>query len=104
MELLVGILGAGVGSGIMAIIQTWLQHKWKNEDNYNQQIEAITIALKEMMVDRIKQLASTYINAGEISIEDKENLIKMHTAYEGLGGNGRLDPVMNEVGKIRVIA
>lgn len=32
MELLIGVLGAGIGSGIMAILQASLQRKWKKAD------------------------------------------------------------------------
>lgn len=32
MELLIGLLGAGIGSGIMAILQAALQRKWKKAD------------------------------------------------------------------------
>lgn len=32
MELLIGVLGAGIGSGIMAILLAILQRKWKKAD------------------------------------------------------------------------
>lgn len=32
MDLLIGVLGAGIGSGIMAIILAVLQRKWKKND------------------------------------------------------------------------
>jgi hypothetical protein len=32
MELLIGVLGAGIGSGIMAILHAALQRKWKKAD------------------------------------------------------------------------
>ena len=32
MELLIGVLGAGIGSGIMAIFLAALQRKWKKDD------------------------------------------------------------------------
>lgn len=32
MDLLIGVLGAGIGSGIMAIILARLQRKWKKDD------------------------------------------------------------------------
>ena len=32
MELLIGVLGAGIGSGIMAILLAALQRKWKKDD------------------------------------------------------------------------
>lgn len=32
MELLIGVLGAGIGSGVMAILLAALQRKWKKDD------------------------------------------------------------------------
>ena len=32
MEFVIGILGAGIGAGLMSIIQAALQRKWKKED------------------------------------------------------------------------
>lgn len=35
MELVIGVLGAGIGSGIMAILHAALQRKWKKADQQN---------------------------------------------------------------------
>ena len=32
MEFIIGILGAGIGSGIMAIVLAMLQRRWANSD------------------------------------------------------------------------
>lgn len=41
MDLLIGVLGAGVGSGVMAILLAVLQRKWKKEDQTDDQQSAI---------------------------------------------------------------
>ena len=105
MEFAIGILGAGVGAGMMSIIQAALQRKWKKEDAEKVDpalIKALVEAQKVTMVDRIRYLGAKYIHAGEISLEEKETLHDMHKAYKALGGNGHLDTVMEETDKLPV--
>ena len=103
MEILIGILGAGIGSGFMAILQAWLQRKWRKEDKHDERIDTLMFALRVLMIDKVKNLGKHYIDVGEISLEDKENLKEMHRAYKGLNGNGHLDTVMGEVDKLKVV-
>lgn len=103
MEILIGILGAGIGSGAMAIFQAWLQRKWRKEDSKDERIDALVSAQRVLMIDRVKHLGKHYIDMGEINLEDKENLQEMYRAYKGLNGNGHLDTVMREVDKLKVV-
>ena len=103
---MIGILGAGIGAGIMSILQAALQRKWKKEDAEKVDvalIRALVAAQKVTMIDRIRYLGGKYIQTGEISLEEKETLHEMHAAYRALGGNGHLDTVMEEVDKLRVV-
>lgn len=103
MDLVIGILGAGIGSGIMAILLAWFQRKWKKEDASSDQLVALVTAQKVLMVDRVRHLGRTYIDAGHITLEDKENLQDMYKAYKALGGNGHLETVYNEVCHLPVV-
>lgn len=103
MELLIGILGAGIGSGIMAIILACLQHKWKKADCHDERMTALITAQKVLMIDRVRHLGKEYIQNGEISLEDKENINDMYHAYKGLGGNGHLETVMREIQDLKVV-
>lgn len=47
--------------------------------------------------DRIKYLGRCYIQDGEIRLDDREDLLKMHEAYHKLGGNGNLNVLMDDV-------
>ena len=97
MELWVTILLAVLGSsGLSAIIVAVLQHHWSKDD-------AVTTALKVIIIDRVRFLGRCYIKDGEIHLDDKENLREMYKAYKGLGGNGDLDIVMNEVDKLKIV-
>lgn len=99
-ELVVGVLGAGIGAGIMGIIQAWLVRKWAKEDKHDSKLDAVVTAQKLIMMDRVRYLGKKYISEQEISLEDKETLTEMHKAYKALGGNGHLDTVMEEVERL----
>ena len=103
MEFVIGILGAGIGSGIMAIILAALQRKWSKDDKEDARIDALVNAQKVMMIDRVKWLGNQYIRAREITISDKDTLMDMYKAYKALGGNGHLDVIMHEIDKLTVV-
>ena len=104
MQFLEIILSSGVGAGIMAIVLAWFQRKWKKEDTEDSRIAAIVAAQKVLMDDRVHCLAKQYIEAGEITLEDKERLKEMYKTYKALGGNGHLETAVAEVDKLRVIS
>lgn len=126
MNFLLAVLSAGIGSGLMAIVLAWLQRKWKKADRKEEKEEeqeeatiaelkdeikrlavkvdnsakanaAVVTAQKIIMVERIRYLGMCYISSGNIDLDDKEQMRKMHKAYKALGGNGDLDTVMDEV-------
>lgn len=99
----IGILGAGIGSGIMAIILAAMQRKWNKADKKDARIDALVTAQKVMMIDRVRHLGGAYIADGKVSLDDKDNLHDMHNAYKALGGNGHLDTVMAEVDRLPVV-
>jgi hypothetical protein len=103
MEILIAALTGGLASGVMTIIHSCLQRKWKKEDSKDERIDALVFAQRVTMIDRVKHLGKHYIDDGEISLEDKENFQEMYRAYKGLNGNGHLDTVMREVDKLKVV-
>lgn len=103
ITIIVAVLTGGIGSGIMSIILAVLQRKWNKNDGQDQKLNALVDAQKLLMLDRVKHLGKRYIERGEISFEDKENVIEMHNAYKRLGGNGHLDMVMSEIEKLKVV-
>ena len=103
VTIIVAILSGGVGSGIVSIILAFLQRKWAKEDKNDKRIDALVDAQKVLMIDRVKHLGKHYLEIGEISFDDKENVLEMYKAYKALGGNGHLDTIMNEVDKLKVV-
>lgn len=101
--ILVALIGAVSGSAVGAIVVACLQRKWAKQDKHDERVDALVIANKVLMVDRVRCLGKHYIADGEIHLEDKENLIEMYNAYKKLGGNGHLETVMYEVKSLKVI-
>ena len=103
MEYLIGLLGAGIGSGVMGIITLCLQRHWAKKDSRDGRLDALVAANKLLMIDRVKHLAKRYIKAGKIPLEEKEHIHEMHAAYKALGGNGHLDTTMAEIDRLQVV-
>lgn len=56
MELLIGVLGAGIGSGIMALLHAALQRKWKKDDQQDVILDKLDTITARM--DRMEAAAS----------------------------------------------
>lgn len=86
-------------SGLTAIVLAILQRRWSCQDKQ----DALVAGLKVLTVDRVRYLGRCYILDGKISLEDRENLEEMYTAYKSLGGNGHLETIMSEVRRLPVM-
>lgn len=93
ITILVAVLGS---SGLSSLIIALLQHHW-NKNN------AVTTALKVLLIDRVRYLGRCYLKDNEIHLDDKETLTEMFKAYQGLGGNGDLDIIMSEINKLQIV-
>ena len=99
LTIVLAVLGS---SGLSAVIVACLQHHWSKKDKADARIDALVAAQQVMMIDRVRHLGRAYIDAGAISLSDKENIIAMYNAYKELGGNGHLETVMSEVDHLEV--
>ena len=119
LELLSGAAGAALVAGIFGLITWLLNRKADKEDKaqsqsvancaargeqieqLNTKVSALIVADRTILYDRIKHLAKTYIKRGWISVEEYEDLKRMHKVYhDELNGNGFLDALMAEVAKL----
>lgn len=65
--------------------------------------DAQSEALKYIMYDRILYLGKKYIEKGSITFDERRILNNMHNSYHnGLGGNGDLNSLMNEVNELHL--
>ena len=118
MDLLKSAFGAGIVAGLFGIWQWRLNRKAQKEDKavamnaancaargeeikaLQNNVNALIVADRTILYDRIKHLAKSYIKRGWISVEEYEDLKRMHKVYhDDLGGNGFLDSIMAEVDK-----
>ena len=122
MEVILAILGGGVGTalvgGIFTLIQWRLNRKAAQEDQIQEVSAQELRELKRLvgvsveadriiMYDRIKHLGKSYIARGYITVEELEDIDLMHGVYhdkEKLGGNGFLDALMKTVHALEVRA
>ena len=116
-----GATGAALVSGVFSLIQWRLNRKAKQEDTQQERSNAVCaarglelqkiqdqmkvalLADRTILYDRIKHLAKSYIKRKWVSVEEYEDLKRMHKVYhDDLGGNGFLDEIMKEVSKLEI--
>ena len=121
IDLLKSAFGAGIVAGLFGLIQWRLNRKAHKEDKVaerkvtscaqrgqeihalQQTVNALIVADRTILYDRIKHLAKEHIRNGFISVEDYEDLKRMHHVYHDknlLNGNGFLDALMFEVDRL----
>ncbi len=100
-----GLLGGSVVAAIVnqigESIRQRRKHKYDTEDTESKDLKEIKTGLKWVMYDRIRHLGQAYLQDGSIDIDDRRILHEMHKSYhDGLGGNGDLDLLMQQVDKL----
>lgn len=122
MELLKSLLGGAGGaafvSGLYGLLQWFLSRKAQKEDQsanalnakckknetelseIRNMVEVTILAQRTSMYDRIKHIAKSYISRGWVTVEELEDLNRMHEVYhdpDKLNGNGFLNELMHTV-------
>lgn len=109
IQILLTVFAGIIGSNVIAEIirqkgETKRQKdKQKHEDtkSESEDMKAVKTALKWVMYDRIRYLGQSYLAEGKIDFDDRRILREMHDSYHnGLGGNGDLDDLMSQVGRL----
>lgn len=101
-NIIIGLIGGSFGAGLLAIIQAYLQHRWKQKDTHDDGIKAIIAGQKTTMIYIVRQMGQEFISKGSITLSDRETIDEMHSAYKALGGNGHLDTIMAAVDKLPI--
>ena len=110
-----GAGGAAIVAGLFALIQWRLNRKAQKEDTaaerkyidcatrgeeireLNRKMDVLFLADRTILYDRIKHLAKSYIARGWVTVEELEDLNRMHDVYhdeDKLNGNGFLKELM----------
>ena len=102
LELLKSAFGAALLAGFFGIWQWRLNRKAQKEDRAaGDKAASLIVADRAILYDRIKHLAKSYIKRGWVSVEEYEDLKRMHKVYhDDLGGNGFLDAIMADVDEL----
>lgn len=124
LAILVAVISSGATAAVVKAIDNWLS--WKRErkakhedadlekkeqtvndrlnaieqktDDNQKTLDSITEGMKYIIYDRIRHIGQAHINVGEIDFDDRRILNNMHHCYHyGLGGNGDLDKLVQEV-------
>lgn len=115
-QFFVGAGGAAIVAGLFALIQWRLNRKAQKEDKaadrqfadcaargrdiaeLSRKMDVLFLADRTILYDRIKHLAKSYIARGWVTVEELEDLNRMHEVYhdeDKLNGNGFLKELMN---------
>lgn len=120
MEWLQNLFGGAAGAALVAGVFGLITWRWNRKaaqedkaetrivadctargekiEQINATVNALVVADRAILYDRIKYLAKAHIKKGWISVEDYEDLKRMHQVYhDELQGNGFLDNLMGEV-------
>lgn len=113
-----GAGGAALVGGVFALLQWVLNRHAKKQDTASaasagicaargeelkevkRLIDVLVVADRTILYDRIKHIGKSYIARGYVTLEELEDLERMHQVYhdkDKLNGNGFLDELMKTV-------
>lgn len=113
-----GAGGAALVAGVFALLQWVLNRHAKKQDTASaasagicaargeeikevkRLIDVLVVADRTILYDRIKHIGKSYITRGYVTLEELEDLERMHQVYhdkDKLNGNGFLDELMKTV-------
>lgn len=106
-EILIAILGGTALAALINQVGEYVRQrrsqKFKIDDAECADMTALKQAMKYVLFDRIMWLGQGYIRDGEISFDDRRRLNDMHSVYhKGLGGNGDLNTLMEEINNLKL--
>lgn len=97
LQLIFTLLGCIFASnGLWSLVQSRLQRR----DNTHSTMENGLMAL---LHDRIYLLTESYIEQGEITVEELDNLKYLFEPYENLGGNGTAKELYERCKRLNIV-
>lgn len=109
-SILGGSLGAAVVTGLFGLVRWFVERRAVKADRAADKAEErdeaadrLIVGLRGLYYIEIKTLSKQYLRAREITSEDLEDLLDMHTIYhDALHGNGFLDSVIAKVKRLPI--
>lgn len=93
--LILAIISSGT---LSAIISGMFNRSNQKKQDHNGVREGVRV----LLYDRLKYLCKRAIREGYIAPDQLEDILSMHDAYHGIGGNGFLDSLMAQVKKLPI--
>ncbi len=121
--ILTGAGSAAIAAGLFMLIEWHLNRKAQLEDKKMEEknanntaqrhgleelkrmVAVLCIADRTLLYDRIKHLGKSYIERGYITVDELEDITRMHSVYHDkdmLNGNGFLDGIMAAVHELEI--
>ena len=103
-ELLIAVFVAVFSSsGVWTLVLYMIQRKDKKKDKEAEELKHQSQMLLGLGHDRIVYLGTKYIESGEITEAEFENLnTYLYEPYQKLGGNGTAEKIMDDVKKLPI--
>ena len=98
---LLAVFSALLGSGFMGFIQFLITRHDNKNSKENARLEAIASAVRGLDHDRLYYLSEKYLQRGEITTDEYNNLSEyIYKPYKKLGGNGTGDKLMAQINEL----
>lgn len=96
-----------VGTLILAIISSGtlsaiISGLFNRSNQKKQDHNGVREGVRVLLYDRLKFLCKKAISNGYISPDQLEDILSMHNAYHGIGGNGFLDSLIAQVKQLPI--
>jgi hypothetical protein len=110
-EVIIALLTGGAAAGLIKLIDGVIQAGMsKRGETLKDLKETLNVLCKDVAMvthgqrvlfhDRIIFVCKSYLEAGSISLAERESLIEMHNQYHAIGGNGNLDLLMVQINEL----
>lgn len=98
LSILLAVIGSGAFSSLIGGVFTAIAARKASTTKKDQTLISLEHGVCALLYDRIKHLCECHISRGEISVDDYNDLIRLHITYHNdLAGNGFLDHLMETV-------
>ena len=94
-QVIIAIIGSGALSAVISGVFQLLAKK-------NEKKSASGKALLALLWDSTDQLGKRYIEEGSITADELHRILTMFEAYKGLGGNGYMDTLIDNVKRLPI--
>lgn len=82
-------------TGLWTLINFLVQRHFNNKDSQNRDLQLLKNAELASLQDRLLYLCESYIEKGQIELNQLQSLNRLYSAYKALGGNEFIHDMMD---------